>query len=118
MNYKKGDRIEIVKVIKSPMDIKMPYKIGDVFEIDDISYTLPGVHVIIDGVSWGIFEEEFKVIKPEILQSSERIDKSININYGNNTMSFDESGDIKINDRLLTNDKEIVDALRILLNLK
>lgn len=118
MNYKKGDKIEIVKVIKSPMNIKMPYEIGDVFEIDDISYTLPGVHVIIDGVSWGIFEEEFKVIKPEIIQSSERINKNIKIYYGKHTMSFNENGDIKINDRLLTNDEEIVDALRMLLNLK
>lgn len=42
----------------------------------------------------------------------------ININYGDNTMSFDKNGDIKINNRLLENDKEIVDALRILLNLK
>lgn len=42
----------------------------------------------------------------------------VNINYGENTMSFDKNGDIKINDRLLENDKEIVDTLRKLLKLK
>lgn len=51
-------------------------------------------------------------------QFQKRINKSIKLYYGKNTMSFDENGDIKINDRLLTNDEEIVNALRMLLNLK
>lgn len=49
---------------------------------------------------------------------SEELNKVINVKYGNNTMSFNKNGDIKINDRLLTNDEEIVNALRKLLNLK
>lgn len=58
-------------------------------------------------------------IKPNGLSTiSERINKSIKLYYGKNAMSFDENGDIKINDRLLTNDEEIVNALRMLLNLK
>lgn len=52
------------------------------------------------------------------IQPYEELTKSISINYGDNTMSFNKNGDIKINDRLLTNDEEIVNALRMLLNLK
>lgn len=48
----------------------------------------------------------------------ENVTNIVNINYGDNTMSFDKNGDIKINNRLLENDKEIVEALRKLLKLK
>jgi hypothetical protein len=48
----------------------------------------------------------------------ENVANIVNIKYGDNTMSFDKNGDIKINDRLIENDKEIVEALRKLLKLK
>lgn len=41
----------------------------------------------------------------------------ININYGENTLSFKDNGEIRLNDRLLETDKEIVDALRKLLKI-
>lgn len=64
------------------------------------------------------FREDSLNYIPTFKQITEEMAKSINIKYGENTMSFNENGDIKINDRLLENDKEIVDALRKLLKLK